>query len=312
MVSKELQKKIDQAIHLLQSVQRGYDGQIEIAYSGGKDSDVILQLAKEAGINYRAIYKNTTIDPPGTIAHVKKMGVEIRRPKISFFQLVAKKSLPSRFSRFCCAELKEYKILDKCIIGVRKAESTKRASIYSEPTLCVYYGRAKTEANHVEEIFPILEWTNDDVRDFILDRHITLASIYYDGGVISTCRKGLAAWAALLHRRKNVSRRSRNIQKWCVAIFGLCRSFGTYIPMPLVTKNMMTSMSILLATCSIQGKVNGIESAMACLANPTSSIFLNSNSASTSPFNATNKKQPQYGKNHSDTPSRPQLPYAHQ
>lgn len=182
MVSKELQKKIDQAIHLLQSVQRGYDGQIEIAYSGGKDSDVILQLAKEAGINYRAIYKNTTIDPPGTIAHVKKMGVEIRRPKISFFQLVAKKSLPSRFSRFCCAELKEYKILDKCIIGVRKAESTKRASIYSEPTRCVYYGRAKTEANHVEVIFPILEWTNDDVRDFILDRHITLASIYYDGG----------------------------------------------------------------------------------------------------------------------------------
>lgn len=182
MVSKELQKKIDQAIHLLQSVQRGYDGQIEIAYSGGKDSDVILQLAKEAGINFRAIYKNTTIDPPGTIAHVKKMGVEIRRPKISFFQLVAKKGLPSRFSRFCCAELKEYKILDKCIIGVRKAESTKRASIYSEPTRCRYYGRAKTDANHVEVIYPILDWTDEDVRDFILDRHITLASIYYDRG----------------------------------------------------------------------------------------------------------------------------------
>lgn len=86
MITKELQTKIDRSIRLLQSVQKGYDGEIEVAYSGGKDSDVILQLAKEAGIRYRAIYKNTTIDPPGTIAHVKRMGVEIRRPKNTFFK----------------------------------------------------------------------------------------------------------------------------------------------------------------------------------------------------------------------------------
>ncbi|HRL63928.1 MAG TPA: hypothetical protein PKW64_06590 [Segatella copri] len=89
MINEQLQKKIDQSIRLLQSVQKRYDGEIELAYSGGKDSDVILQLAKEAGIRYRAIYKNTTIDPPGTIAHVKEMGVEIIRPKENFFQLIA-------------------------------------------------------------------------------------------------------------------------------------------------------------------------------------------------------------------------------
>lgn len=134
MTNEQLKKKIEQSIRLLQSVQQGYDGQIELAYSGGKDSDVILQLAKEAQINFRAIYKNTTIDPPGTISHVKKMGVEIRRPPKTFFQLVAQKGLPNRFSRFCCESLKEYKILDKSIMGVRKAESGKRAKIYSEPT----------------------------------------------------------------------------------------------------------------------------------------------------------------------------------
>ena len=88
MINEQLQKKIDQSIRLLQSVQKRYDGEIELAYSGGKDSDVILQLAKEAGIRYRAIYKNTTIDPPGTIAHVKEMGVDIIRPKENFFQLI--------------------------------------------------------------------------------------------------------------------------------------------------------------------------------------------------------------------------------
>lgn len=58
MINEQLQKKIDQSIRLMQSVQKRYDGEIELAYSGGKDSDVILQLAKEADIRYRAIYKN--------------------------------------------------------------------------------------------------------------------------------------------------------------------------------------------------------------------------------------------------------------
>ena len=52
MITEKLQKKIDRSIRLLQSVQKRYGGEIEIAYSGGKDSDVILQLAKEAGIRY--------------------------------------------------------------------------------------------------------------------------------------------------------------------------------------------------------------------------------------------------------------------
>jgi phosphoadenosine phosphosulfate reductase len=181
MINEQLQKKIDRAIRLLQGVQNGYDGEIEVAYSGGKDSDVILQLAKESGIRYRAIHKSTTIDPPGTIAHVKEMGVEILRPKISFFNLVAKKGLPSRFYRFCCEQLKEYKVCNKAIIGVRKAESSKRAAIYKEPTECRYYGEKKEE-NHVEAIYPILEWTDEDVRNFIIDRKLKLAPIYYNSG----------------------------------------------------------------------------------------------------------------------------------
>ena len=181
MITENLQRKIDRAIRLLQSVQKRYDGEIEIAYSGGKDSDVILQLAKEAGIRYRAIYKNTTIDPPGTWGHVREMGVEILRAKASFFHLVAQKGFPSRFSRFCCEKLKEYKVLDKSVIGVRKAESRKRNERYNEPTQCRYYG-AKTEKNHVELIYPILEWTDEDVRDFIIDRKLKLAPIYYNSG----------------------------------------------------------------------------------------------------------------------------------
>lgn len=181
MISEELQQKIDRSIKLLQVVAKGYGKPIEIAYSGGKDSDVILQLAKEAGIAYRAIYKNTTVDPPGTIRHAQEMGAEMLRPKETFFQLVARKGFPSRFTRFCCEVLKEYKVLDKSIIGVRKAESVRRAKRYDEPTMCRWFGAKKPE-NHVEQIYPILDWTNDDVLHFIMDRGITLAPVYYTEG----------------------------------------------------------------------------------------------------------------------------------
>lgn len=205
MITEKLQQKIVRAIALLQSMQRGYDGKIEVAYSGGKDSDVILQLAKEAGIRYRAIYRNTTIDPPGTIAHVQSMGVEIRRPQESFFQLVAKKGFPNRFSRFCCEVLKEYKVLDKCIMGVRKSESSKRNERYNEPTECRFYGR-KTEENHVEAIYPILDWTDDDVLAFIEDRHLRLAPRYYvnRGGQIDITRRLGCMCCPLATERKRI------------------------------------------------------------------------------------------------------------
>lgn len=175
---QELQKKIDFAIWLLKTVGESYDGTIEVAYSGGKDSDVILQLAKEAGINYRCIYKNTTIDPPGTIKHAEEMGAEIVRPKKSFFQLMDENGMPSRYYRFCCSKLKEYhydKSMHKVVIGIRKAESVKRDKNYDSPTECI-----GTKKDPNEAIYPILTWTDEDVADFIADRKIKCAPRYYD------------------------------------------------------------------------------------------------------------------------------------
>lgn len=53
---EELKKKIDQSIKLLQSIPQDKGG-VELCYSGGKDSDVILKLAKMAKIKFRPIYK---------------------------------------------------------------------------------------------------------------------------------------------------------------------------------------------------------------------------------------------------------------
>lgn len=172
-------RKIDFAIRLLRSIPQ--DGPIEVSYSGGKDSDVILELAKMAGIQFEAIYKQTTIDPPGTTSHCKEMGATIIRPRKSFFQLVEEKGTPSRWKRFCCEDLKEYKVYDRAVQGIRREESTKRAKNYKEPEMCrVYPNKEK-----VRVYLPILEWTLEDVARFIEERGIKLAPTYYDerGGV---------------------------------------------------------------------------------------------------------------------------------
>jgi len=168
------EKKVEAAIKLLQNIPQ--DGPIELCYSGGKDSDVILELAKMAGVPVVPIYKQTSIDPPGTTKHAKEMGVEIRRPKETFFQLVERKGNPSRFKRFCCEVLKEYKIYDRAIVGIRRSESTKRAARYKEPEVCRIYPHGDT----ARQYFPILEWTDADVERFIKERGIKCAPVYYD------------------------------------------------------------------------------------------------------------------------------------
>ena len=282
MITEKLQKKIDRAIRLLQGVQNGYDGEIEVAYSGGKDSDVILQLAKEAGIRYRAIYRNTTIDPPGTIAHVKRMGAEILRPKETFFQLVAKKGFPNRFSRFCCEKLKEYKVMDKCIMGVRKSESSKRNERYNEPTECRWYGR-KTEANHVEAIYPILDWTDDDVLAFVEDRHLTLAPVYYTsrGGGKSTCQNVSAVCAAHSPQSASASSTSRIIRVWHETICVPDNVFGTIIPKQKSVNATTTCTNGLRVTYSSLAKKIGRRLTFRCSGNRTGRNFSRGNLALT-------------------------------
>ena len=198
-MNDKLKKKVDFAIKLLQSIPTD-DGPIELSYSSGKDSDVILELAKMAGIPYRAIYKSTTIDPPKTIAHAKEMGAEVIRPKKSFFQLVSEHGYPSRYARFCCSFLKEYKVCDRAIQGIRRSESRNRAERYKEPEMCrVYSAKEK-----VKVYLPILEWTDQDVEEFIKERNIKCHPLYYRGGQFDVTKRLGCVGCPLQSRKKRI------------------------------------------------------------------------------------------------------------
>ena len=171
MITAELKHKIEIAIKLIEAASQKaalVNQPLEICYSGGKDSDVILQLARMSNANIRVIYKNTTIDPPGTISHVKENQVEIVRPEMTFKQIIEKKGIPSRKFRFCCARLKEYKILDYAVMGIRREESEKRKNRYKEPEICRVY----RNNNKCRVYLPILQWTHESVANFITEYKI--------------------------------------------------------------------------------------------------------------------------------------------
>ena len=104
----------------------------QLGYSGGKDSDVILHLAKKSGVKFIAVHNHTTVDAPETVYYVQKKvrrgEVAVEYPKLSMWQLIVKhKTPPTRLFRYCCQDLKEFSGKGKKLItGVRKAESRNR------------------------------------------------------------------------------------------------------------------------------------------------------------------------------------------
>ena len=68
--------KIDAAIERLRTAAdmsaHLYKKPLLLTYSGGKDSDVCLDLAKLAGIPFEVQHSHTTADAPETVRHVRQ------------------------------------------------------------------------------------------------------------------------------------------------------------------------------------------------------------------------------------------------
>lgn len=106
------------------------------------------------------------------------------------------------------------------VYAVQKVPNVQ--SVTKEPTQCRYYGSKKM---HVEAVYPILEWSNDDVRDFIQDRGITLAPVYYDENGDLHVERRLGCVGCPLKSRK---KRLADLQQYPSIVRAYARALGKY------------------------------------------------------------------------------------
>lgn len=198
-----IEKKIQNAITLLKmfeakAIEMHPEGYY-LCFSGGKDSQVIYELAKQAKVKFQAYYNVTTVDPPELVYFIRKMypAVIINQPDTTMWELISQKHYPpTRRMRYCCSELKERGGKGRFVVtGVRWAESRKRrkrgfAEIQgpSEPKVILNSDndekRRQIENCQIKGkrvLNPILDWTDDEVWQFIHTHIRTYCSLYDEG-----------------------------------------------------------------------------------------------------------------------------------
>ena len=122
-----------------------YKNPLIVTYSGGKDSDVLLNLAESClkPTQFEVLNSHTTVDAPETVRHIRETfkrldaagvkttidyHVQEDGTRLTMWNLIPKKLMPpTRIVRYCCQVLKETGTPNRlCALGVRAAESTKR------------------------------------------------------------------------------------------------------------------------------------------------------------------------------------------
>jgi len=178
LIEYTLEKIIDKvqiAIERLQQFEppEGY----YLAFSGGKDSQCIYELAKMANIKFDAYFHFTTVDPPELLRFIKENYPDViwTRPEKTMWQLIENKCMPpTRIVRYCCDYLKEQGGKDRVVItGVRNSESAKRKNRKMAETC--YKSKTKFFLN------PIIDWTEKDVWQFIKERNLPYCRLYDEG-----------------------------------------------------------------------------------------------------------------------------------
>lgn len=148
-----------------------------VGFSGGKDSIVLLDLVKKANVKHTVHFNVCSVDPPEVLRFIRQYYPHViwNKPRITMFQLIVKHMMPpTRLIRYCCRELKERGGNDRIVVtGIRWEESAKRSKRRMLES-CHRYAKK-------QYLNPILEWTDDEIWEYIHTNKLPYCCLYDEG-----------------------------------------------------------------------------------------------------------------------------------
>lgn len=222
----------------------GYE--VAVGFSGGKDSQVVYDLCKRSGIQFKA-YFNHAFESCTTLQFIREHYPDViwrRDHNFGFIENIWRNHyslLPTVEMSYCCKDYKHNpKYVDNAsVVGVRRAESIRRKERK------VFETRNKTVIKHNKALFteyfsdecigrgtgsviqlkPIVDWSEEEVWDYIKRYHLPINPEYSRmkrvGCLVCPKSDMTTNYRALLEHPKLIdafikAREKRSDVDWCI------------------------------------------------------------------------------------------------
>lgn len=174
--------KVDEAIERIRQHEppEGYT----IAFGGGKDSIVLMDLARKSGVKFDTHYCRTGVDPPELVIFIRENYPEAVAvpPVMTMWEGILIHGLPLRQRRWCCQLLKEHAGNGRVILqGVRWSESARRRRRWD--IFSAYDPKRGSKVRGIMKWFcnPIVDWTDGDIWEYIRLNELKYCCLYDEG-----------------------------------------------------------------------------------------------------------------------------------
>lgn len=196
----EMEREAITRIRKFAKIASAMEYEIGVGFSGGKDSLVVYDLCKRAGIDCK-FYFNHALEDIKTLRYIRENFPDViwRRTEKGFFEHIVKdkRIMPTVTHAWCCETYKHpsNNVDDASILGVRASESAKRKDRK------VFESKNKTFKKRnkavIDEYFedrcqgvgapnkislkPIVDWNDNDVWQYIRKYDLPINPLYSEG-----------------------------------------------------------------------------------------------------------------------------------
>jgi len=176
--------KVRQAKTIVRIANEIFSGNLAVAFSGGKDSLVMLHIVLRENPDIPVVYNNTTVEFPETLQYVRKLHKEwgfdlhVTKCEVPFLKAVRTRGWATHEDRWCCKPYKDRparKFLMENGIHAEITGTTRTESIYRRSLKAFKWPKKEPQMIRIN---PIYDWNYWEVWRYIKENNLPYNPLY--------------------------------------------------------------------------------------------------------------------------------------